>query len=81
MADKLNFSTWNVQGLRSILKRKTIFRLLKAENFSFVALQETYLSQEDLRVLEKEWNGTFHLSGGTTRSKGLITLFSNQYKD
>lgn len=38
-------------------------------------MQETHLKNEDLKILEKEWPGTIHMSEGTANSKGLVTLF------
>ena len=56
----IKFLTWNIAGLRKPSKRKTIFRLLSGENFTFSTLQETYLKHEDLRQIEREWAGVIH---------------------
>ena len=71
MENTIKFLTWNIAGLRKPSKRKTIFRLLKGDNFTFSALQETYLKHEDVRQIEREW------VPGSHKSKGLLTLFSN----
>ena len=60
------------------MKRKTLFRLIREDKISFAALQETYLANEDLNILQKEWPETIHLSAGTRRSKGLITMFDKK---
>ena len=78
MAKDLKFMTLNVQGLRNVKKRKTLFRLIREDKISFAALQETYLTKEDLNILLKEWPGTIHLSAGTKRSKDLITIFDKK---
>ena len=57
-----------------------MFRLIREDKISFAALQETYLTNEDLNILQKEWPGTIHLSAGTRRSKGLITMFDKTKK-
>ena len=81
MAKDLKFMTLNVQGLRNVKKRKTLFRLIREDKISFAALQETYLTKEDLNILQKEWPGTIHLSAGTKRSKGLITIFDKKIEE
>ena len=81
MAKDLKFMTLNVQGLRNVKKRKTLFRLIRKDKISFAALQETYLTKEDLNILQKEWPGTIHLSPGNRRSKGLITIFDKKIEE
>ena len=80
MENTIKFLTWNIAGLRKPSKRKTIFRLLKGENFTFSALQETCLKHEDLGQIEREWAGVIHQAPGSNKSKGLLTLFSNKIK-
>ena len=81
MAKDLKFMTLNVQGLRNVKKRKTMFRLIREDKISFAALQETYLTKEDLNILQKEWPGMIHLSAGTKRSRGLITIFDKKIEE
>ena len=73
--------TLNVQGMRNPKKRKALFRQFNLQNINIIALQETYLLDEDIEVIEKEWQGTFHLSQGTKRSKGLLTLFDKSFSN
>ena len=67
--------------VRNVKKRKTLFRLIREDKISFAALQETYLTNADLNILQKEWPGTIHLSAGTRRSKGLITIFDKKKEE
>ena len=80
MENTIKFLTWNIAGLCKPSKRKTIFRLPKGENFTFSALQQTYLKHEDLGQIEREWAGVIHQAPGSNKSKGLLTLFSNKVK-
>ena len=73
--------TLNVQGMRNPKKRRALFRQFNLQNINIIALQETYLLDEDIEVIEKEWQGTFHLSQGTKRSKGLLTLFDKSFSN
>ena len=76
---KISCLTLNVQGIRNPKTRKTVFRILKQLNIQVIALQETYLIDSDIPIVEKEWHGMVHFSAGTKRSKGLLTLFSPSF--
>ena len=67
--------TLNVQGIRNAKKRNALFRSFKEMNINIIALQETYLVDDDIELVRSEWQGVCHLAQGTTRSKGLLTLF------
>ena len=68
--------TLNVQGLRKVKKRQALFRQFKLMNIDVICLQETYLVLDDIEFLEREWKGKFHISPGTKKSRGLLTLFN-----
>ena len=72
----LNVLTLNTNNLRNAKTRKALFRTFKSMKVDIIALQETFLTNEDKFLIEKEWSGKFHLSEGTNRSKGLLTLFN-----
>ena len=78
---KLKIASLNTQGLRNPKKLRTLFRQFKKNRFDIIALQETYLLLEDRLMIEREWEGPFHLTEGTKHSKGLLTLFSNYFKE
>ena len=78
MALNLSLMTWNVRGMRNKKKRDTIFRILKLNKVDIVFLQETYLLEEDMSSIDKQWGGTIHYLPGTHHSGGLLTLFSNK---
>ena len=80
MEKDLKLLTLNVQGLRNVKKRKTLFRLIREDKTSFAALLETYPANDDINILQKEWPETIHLSAGTRRSKSLITMFDKTKK-
>ena len=76
MMDSFNICSLNVRGFKTNLKRKTIIRFLKRQSYDILALQETYLNDEEIYKFEKEMNLFYHYSSGVGRSKGLITAFS-----
>lgn len=78
---KLKVASLNVQGLRNPKKRNTLFRQFKKNKLDIIALQETYLLIEDKHLIEKAWDGPFHITEGTKHSKGLLTLFNNSFKE
>ena len=73
---KLSILTLNVRGLRNAKKRKCLFQILKQGQYDIIALQETHLLESDVDIIKREWGENFHLCEGTSRSKGLLTLFS-----
>jgi exodeoxyribonuclease III len=67
--------SWNVAGLRAMLKKENLENLLKSEDFDIVCLQETKAEEKQVKLPEeiitkypyRYWNST----QGTTQRKGL----------
>ena len=68
----------NVRGLRNARKRRILFHNFKKEKYDIICLQETYLTKDDVSLIEKEWSSGFHMAEGSNKSKGLLTLFSKK---
>ena len=51
--------SFNVNGLRNNLKRKTIFHFLKNKKFDFIVIQETHSSHTDEKLWKCEWRGMY----------------------
>ena len=51
---------------------------MKKRSYDIIALQETHFTKQEEKILRREWGDNYHFSGGTTRSKGLFTLFGNK---
>ena len=49
--------TLNVRGLRSNVKRKSLFRYLRSNKFDIVCLQETHVTDDVNKQWKKEWGG------------------------
>ena len=76
----LNIATLNVRGLKKKKKKHVLFRAFKEEKLDIVALQETYIKdEEEMQEVYTVWGGEAHFTPGTIRSKGLITLFHPKY--
>ena len=76
--ETISICSLNAHGLKDNLRRKTIIRYLKKQSFDIIALQETYLNNDEIRKFERELNLPYHYSSGVGRSKGIITAFSKK---
>lgn len=67
--------SWNVAGIRAMLKKENLQNLLKKQDFDIVCLQETKAEEHQVKLTEeikikypyRYWNST----QGTTQRKGL----------
>ena len=78
---KLKILSLNVRGLKNVKKRRALFNNFKKKDYDIICLQETYLTKIDYEKIQKEWGSLLHLSEGTGRSKGLVTLFNKRLKN
>ena len=78
MIDQGSFSVMslNVRGLRNQVKRRSIFRFLKDQNYLFYFLQETYSKPGDEIIWKSEWGGDIFFSHGSTHSRGVCILIN-----
>ena len=70
------YTSWNVNGLRNVIKRKKVMCSLKTKKWDVVYLQETHLSPVESKRLCKDWVGHVFFSAGSTNSRGVITLIN-----
>ena len=76
----LKFATFNCRGFQNQSKRRALIDRFKKDDFDFVALQETHaLKDSMIREIQTQWPGPLHISPGTGRGKGLITLFNQKF--
>ena len=47
----------NVRGLRSKLKRKSVFTYFRERKYDIICLQETYITKDVSDGWKKEWGG------------------------
>ena len=74
--------TLNVRGLLNRNKRAALFASFQKEKYDFVSLQETHvLKPKILAEITRQWPGHLHVSAGTGRGKGLITLFNKSFSE
>ena len=71
----LTIVSFNVNGLRNNLKRKTIFHFFKNKKFDFILLQETHSHHTDKNLWKCEWGGDiiyFHCNNYSNRGAILV---------
>ena len=73
---KCNILSFNVKGLKSPLKRRSIFKYLKDQNCLFYLLQETHSELKDELIWKGEWRGDIFFSHGSNNSKGVCILLN-----
>lgn len=67
--------SYNINGLKHPIKRKTILSQLKKLNCSIALLQETHLDDKEHRKLRREWVGqVFSSSCKEGRKRGVAIL-------
>ena len=76
--ENVRILTWNCRGLRNKKKRSCILRLLKKNRYDIIALQKTYLTEEEISLIQNQWRGTIHMASGSKHSSGIIILFSKK---
>lgn len=71
------FSSTNVRGLGSDLKRKEIFIWLHNRNFDISFLQETHSTADTEKAWQHQWgfSNSIHFSHGTSDSRGVAIVF------
>ena len=76
----LTIVSFNVNGLKNNLKRKTILHFLKNKKFDFILLQETHSNHADEKLSKCEWGGDIFHSHGNNHSNGVVILVKKSLK-
>ena len=72
--NSLKLASVNIHGLRNSTKRKTFFRYLKKGAFDIICIQESYITDADKEMWEREWGGSLFYTSVTEHSMGQIIL-------
>ena len=77
----MNIVSWNVNGLRSILKKKYLYDLINNEKPDILCLSETKITDIDIKILDvnNKINYKFHYYNNSSERKGYsgTYIFSN----
>ena len=74
-----NLISLNVRGLRSKEKRDAIFLWCNHQNVDIILLQETYWTDDILKIIRNEWKGHCYFCNGTNHSRGVAVLISKTF--
>lgn len=78
----LNIFSWNVNGLRSIVKVKKVFALIEEWKSDLCCLQETFWDDELMSEIQHLWNGKIFFNNSTEKCHcGVAILVNNNLKD
>ncbi len=69
--------SFNVKGIRDLLKRKAIFLFLKRFKADFYLLQETHATTSDFVFWKNQWGSDIWLAHGSNKSAGVADLKGN----
>ena len=59
-SQKLKITTWNVNGIRSIIKKKSFQTYIEKNNFDIICLNETRIDLEKLKLSKINENPLFY---------------------
>ena len=66
----------NVRGLRSKLKRKSVFSFFRERKYDIICLQEIYITKDVSDGWVKEWGGKLIFNDFTSHCFGQVILLS-----
>lgn len=70
----VRFTSWNVKGLNSPVKRNKVINHLKTLNTKIAFLQETHLLPSDHVKLHRGWVGQLYHSSFSSKARGVAIL-------
>lgn len=71
--------SFNVNGIRTESKRRTIFNFLKSQKANIILLQETHSKSEDEILWSNEWGNKILFSHGSNLVKGVAIMFQKHF--
>ena len=70
----LNITSWNVRGMRKLVKIKQILSRLKHLQAKVIFLQETHLLPDEIVRIRKRWPGQILASCCSSQARGVAIL-------
>lgn len=71
---KIIITSWNVRGIRKLIKLKQVLNRIKYLKSKIVFLQESHLTRTDMQMLTKRWTGQVFHAPFTSHARGVVTL-------
>ncbi len=70
----------NCRGLGHFKKRRDVFNYLREKKFSIICLQDTHFEKKSEKQILAEWGYKAWFSSGTSNSRGVTILFTNNFE-
>ena len=78
--DELKISTFNVNGIGNIKKRRDIFCYLREQKSDIYLLQETHIKESTENFVRAMWGYDLWVSGNSTNENGVAVLFNSTFE-
>lgn len=70
----IKMTSWNVRGIRKLIKPKQVINRLRHLKSKIVFLQETHFQASDISCLEKRWPGQVIYASYNNNARGVVIL-------
>ena len=70
----LTITSWNVRGIRKLIKLKQVLNRVKYLKSQIVFIQETHLTKTDIHKLNRKWQGQIFHAPFTSQARGVTIL-------
>lgn len=70
--------SWNVNGMNSSYKRRTVFHFLQKQKCEIICLQESHIKQGEEKYIENGKLGKSYISANKKRKKGVVIYVKDQ---
>ena len=77
--DGISIVSFNVNGMKNRMKRKTFFSFFRKNKYDVICLQETHITKKEVNIWEKEWGGQIFYKTGSDKSKGEMILITKNF--
>ena len=67
-----------MRGFNNKLKRRALFNQLRKQKIDIARLQETYVKNDTIQDIKREWKGKIFYRIGTSRSNGLLIFIDSK---
>ena len=78
--DELIISTFNVNGLGNIQKKRDVFNFLREKKHDIYLLQETHIKESEEKYVRALWGYELWVSGNSTNQNGVAILFNSTFE-
>ena len=70
----ITITSWNVRGIRKLIKLKQVLNRVKYLKSQIVFIQETHLTPTDEHMMNQRWKGQIFHTPFTSQARGVTIL-------